>query len=143
MQAPSQILRVVFALSTWACSVILVLFQRGRAAPEGAFWWEVGGASVLLSALVCALVFRRGGLRLGSVAFGDVFFVFLRSLLVAYVGCAAVITGVGFALLYSLTHTAPHAFALAGLAGVWLSLWLAPAVASVGSWRRLVRRSVA
>lgn len=139
MRVPSHTLRIVFGLSALACSVIVVLFMRGRVSfvDENRFWLEVGASALALTSVACGLAFRRGGLRLEGVSLGDLVFSFLRSLLVAYVGSASVITLVGFALLYTQTHTVSHALALAGLAGLWLSAWFAPGVAAVMSWRRL------
>jgi hypothetical protein len=63
--------------------------------------------------------------------------VFLRQLVLAYVASAIALTVIALAFIYFVTRTAPNALALAVLAGLWLSLWLAPAIASITSWRKL------
>ena len=45
MNTPTQTLRVVFTLSALACSVVLVLFVRGRAEWTDAFWLQLAAAS--------------------------------------------------------------------------------------------------
>ena len=39
--------------------------------------------------------------------------------------------------IYAITRSGPNALALAVLAGLWLSLWLAPGIASFTTWRQL------
>ena len=62
---------------------------------------------------------------------------FVRQLAIVYAVSALTITGVALALIYVVTRSAPNALALAVLAGLWLSLWLAPGIASVTTWRKL------
>jgi len=57
---PSQTLRVVFTLSALACSVILMLFVRGRAEWTDAFWLQLAATSVALCAAGCFVAFRKG-----------------------------------------------------------------------------------
>lgn len=63
--------------------------------------------------------------------------VFLRELVLSYVFSSIAVTGVAVAVIYFVTRTAANGLALAVLAGLWLSLWLAPAVASITSSRKL------
>jgi hypothetical protein len=137
MTAPAHTLRVVFALSTLACSVILVLFVRGRAEWSTAFWVQLAVAAVALSVVVCALAFRRGKLRLAEVSLAQLARVFLPQLVYMYIASAAALTALAFAVVYGVTRVGANSFALAVLSGLWLSLWLAPGIAAVTSWNRL------
>ena len=137
MTAPAHTLRVVFALSTLACSVILVLFVRGRAAWTTAFWVQLAAAALAVAAVVCWLAFRNGALRLSGVSLAQLARVFLPQLVYVYIACAVAITGIALAVVYGITRAGANSLALAVLSGLWLSLWLAPAIASVTSWRRL------
>lgn len=137
MNTPSQTLRVVFALSALACSVVLVLFVRGRAEWTDTFWLQLAAASAALCAAGCAVAFRRGGLRLEAVPPGRFVLVFLRQLAVVYIASGVILTALALAIIYAITRSGPNALALAVLAGLWLSLWLAPGIASITTWRRL------
>ena len=137
MNTPSQTLRVVFALSALACSVVLVLFVRGRAEWTDAFWLQLAAASAALGAAGCVVAFRRGGLRLEAVPLGRFGLVFLRHLAITYIASGVALTALALAVIYAVTRSAPNALALAVLAGLWLSLWLAPGIASVTAWRAL------
>ena len=137
MTAPAHTLRVVFALSTLACSVILVLFVRGRAEWTDAFWMQLAVAAVAVAAVVCALAFRHGRLRLAGVSFAQLARVFLPQLVYMYIATAAALTALAFAVVYAITRAGANSFALAVLSGLWLSLWLAPGIAAVTSWRKL------
>ncbi len=70
MNTPTQTLRVVFSLSALACSVVLMLFVRGRAEWTDAFWLQLAAASVALCVAGCFVAFRNGGLRLEAVPLG-------------------------------------------------------------------------
>lgn len=137
MNTPTQILRVVFAASALASSVILALFVRGRAEWTTAFWLQIAGASVALCALICFVAFRKGGLRLEAVPLWPFARVFLRQLAIVYAALAIAITAIALAIIYAITRSGPNALALAVLAGLWLSLWLAPGMAALTTWRRL------
>lgn len=137
MNTPNQTLRVVFAASALASSVILTLFVRGRAEWTTAFWLQIAGASVALCALICAVAFRRGGLHLAAVPLWDFIRVFLRQLATVYIALGISITAIALAIIYAITRSGPNALALAVLAGLWLSLWLAPGLAALTTWRRL------
>ena len=137
MNTPSQTLRVVFALSALACSVVLMLFVRGRAEWTDAFWLQLAAASVALCAAGCFVAFRKGGLRLEAVPLGRFLLVFLREPAIAYVASVVAVTALALAIIYAITRSGPNALALAVLAGLWLSLWLAPGIASFTTWRAL------
>jgi hypothetical protein len=137
MKMPTHSLRIVFALSALACSVILVLFAHGRAQWTPEFWLQLLATSLAISAAACFLAFRKGKMQLVNVPLANFAGVFLRQLLLAYVASAIALSAIGWALIYLVTRTAPNALALAILAGSWLSLWLAPGIASVTSWRKL------
>lgn len=137
MKTPIHSLRIVFALSALACSVILVLFAHGRAQWTPEFWLQLLATSIAISAAACFLAFRKGKMQLVDVPLGYFVGVFLRHLLLTYVASAIALSAIGWALIYLVTRTAPNALALAILAGSWLSLWLAPGIASVTSWRKL------
>lgn len=137
MNAPIHSLRVVFALSTLACSVILVLFVHGRAQWTPEFWLQLIATSLAISAAVCFVAFRKAKMRIAGVPLAQFMGVFLRQLLLTYVVSAIVLTAVALVFIYLVTRTAPNALALAVLSGFWLSLWLAPAIASITSWRKL------
>ena len=137
MKTPIHSLRIVFALSALACSVILVLFAHGRAQWTPEFWLQLLATSLAISAAACFVAFRKGKMRLEDVPLANFAGVFLRQLLVTYVASAIALSAIGWALIYLVTRTAPNALALAILAGSWLSLWLAPGIASVTSWRKL------
>lgn len=76
-------------------------------------------------------------MRVVGIPLGRFAGVFLRQLVLSYIASAIALTAVALAIVYTMTRSAPDAFALALLAGLWLSLWLAPALASVTSWRKL------
>ena len=137
MNAPIHSLRLVFALSTFACSVILVLFFHGRAQWTSEFWLQLFATSVAISAAVCFVAFRKGKMRVAGVPLARFAGVFFRHLLLTYVASAIVLTVIAWVFIYLVTRTAPNALALAVLSGLWLSLWLAPAIASISCWRRL------
>lgn len=137
MNTPAQTLRVVFAASAFACSVILVLFIRGRAEWTTAFWLQLCATSLALCAAICVVAFRKGRLRLVGVPLWPFVRVFLRQLALVYIGSAIVTTTIALAIIYAITRSGPNALALAVLAGLWLSLWFAPGLASVTSWRKL------
>ena len=136
MKTPIHSLRIVFALSALACSVILVLFAHGRAQWTPEFWLQLLATSLAISVAACFLAFRKGKMRVVDVPLANFAGVFLRQLLVTYVASAIALSAIGWVLIYLLTRTAPNALALAILAGSWLSLWLAPGIASVTSWRK-------
>lgn len=140
MTAPRHTLRVLFAFSCLCCTVIAVLFVRGRAAPTTAFWWEVAAVALAVTAVVCLLVFRRGGLRLDDVALPQLLRLLLARLMWAYAGTALVVTAVSLAVLMAVTRANSSALALAVLAGLWLSLWVAPGLAAITTARALRRR---
>ena len=137
MNTPTQTLRVVFTLSALACSVVLVLFVRGRAEWTDAFWLQLAAASVALCAAGCFVAFRKGGLRLEGVPLGRFVLVFLRQLAIVYIASGVAVTALTLAIIYAITRSGPNALALAVLAGLWLSLWLAPGIASFTTWRTL------
>jgi hypothetical protein len=137
MNAPIHSLRLVFALSTFACSVILVLFFHGRAQWTPEFWFQLFATSVAISGAVCFVAFRKRKMRVEGVPLARFAGVFFRHLLLTYVASAIVLTVIAWVFIYLVTRTAPNALALAVLAGLWLSLWLAPAIASISCWRRL------
>jgi hypothetical protein len=62
---------------------------------------------------------------------------FVRQLAIVYAVSAVAISGVALAVIYAITRSGPNALALAVLAGLWLSLWLAPGIASFTTWRKL------
>ncbi len=128
---------MVFALSSLACSLILMLFVSGRVSWTPVFWLQVAAASSALCAASCVLAFRRGRLRLDGVALARLVPVYLRQLLFAYIASAVAIAAVALAVVYGITRSAPDALALAVIAGLWLALWIAPGIASLTSWRRL------
>lgn len=137
MNVPTHTLRVVFTLSMLACSVILVLFIRGRAEWTPEFWLQLAAASVAICTAICFAAFREGKMRLVAVPLWSFVRVFVRQLATIYAVSAVGITAVALALIYIVTRSAPNALALAVLAGLWLSLWLAPGIASVTTWRKL------
>lgn len=137
MTAPAHTLRVVFALSALACSVILVLFVRGRAAWTAEFWLQLAAAAVAVALFVCWIAFRNGGLRLGGVTLAQLARVFLPQLVYVYIGCALAITAIALAIIYGITRSGANSLALAVLSGLWLSLWPAPGIAALTSWRGL------
>lgn len=139
MTAPRHTLRVLFAFSCLACSAIGVLFVRGRATPTATFWWELAAMAVVVTAGLCLLVFRRGGLLLPDTAWGPLVRTLLWHLMGAYVGCTLLVTAVSLAVLLAVTRASGSALALAVLAGLWLSLWLAPGVAALTTARALKR----
>ncbi len=135
--APAHALRVVFALSTFACSVILVLFVRGRAAWTTGFWVQLVVAAIVVTAVVCWLAFRKGKMRLAGVSLRQLARVFLPQLVYMYIASALAITAIALAVIYGVTRSGANSLALAVLAGLWLSLWLAPGIAAMRSWHRL------
>lgn len=137
MTAPAHSLRVVFALSALACSVILVLFVRGRAEWTTAFWLQLSAAAAVATVLACWLAFRRGRLRLAAVPLTQLARVFLSQLVYVYIATAVVLTALAFAVIFGITRVGAHSLALAVVSGLWLSLWIAPGIAAFTSWFRL------
>ncbi|MFO1252667.1 MAG: hypothetical protein U1E77_16395 [Inhella sp.] len=137
MHAPSQLLRVVFAASALACSLILMLFLRGRAPQDDMNWGLLLLGTGAVAAVACALAFRGGRMRLQGVAWAPLLHTFLWQLLWTYLVCATLLTLIGWGLVVWVTRSPLNAAALATLAGAWLSLWLAPGVAAWRTARRL------
>ncbi len=137
MPVPSQLLRVVFAASALACSLIVMLFLRGRAPQDDLNWGLLLLGTVGLAAGACALAFRGGRMRVQGVAWASLLHSFLWQLLGAYLVCATLLTLLGWVLVVWVTRSPLNAAALALLAGAWLSLWLAPGVAAWRTARRL------
>lgn len=92
MNTPTQTLRVVFSLSALACSVVLMLFVRGRAEWTDAFWLQLAAASVALCVAGCFVAFRNGGLRLEAVPLGRFILVFLRQLAITYIASGVAVS---------------------------------------------------
>lgn len=137
MNAPVLSLRIIFALGTFACSLVLVLFVHGRAQWTPEFWLQFLATSVAICAAVCFVAFRQGKMRVINVPLGVFARVFLRQLLFSYIASAIAVTVIALAVVYPMTHSAENSLALAALAGFWLALWLAPTIASVISWLKL------
>lgn len=137
MTAPAHTLRLVFALSALACSVILVLFARGRAEWTAAFWLQLAATATLATVLACGLAFRQGRLRLAAVPFAQLARVFLSQLVYVYIASAGVLTALAFAAIYGITRAGANSLALAVVSGLWLSLWIAPGIAAFTSWFKL------
>ena len=137
MTAPAHTLRVVFALSALACSVILVLFARGRAEWTTAFWLQLAATSLVVTAVVCALAFRHGRLRLAGILLAPMARVFLSQLVYVYVASAVALTVLSFVVIYGITRVGDNSLALAVVSGLWLSLWIAPGIAAFTSWFKL------
>jgi len=137
MTVPAHSLRVVFALSTLASSVILVLFVRGRATGTPEFWLQLFAAAAGICAVICFVAFRKGKLRLVGVPLPRFARIFVRQLVLVYIASSVAVTAVALAIIYAVTRSAPDSLALAVLAGLWLSLWLAPGMACITTWRNL------
>ena len=137
MNTPRHTLRVIFALSSGACAVILMLFVRGRATPTTGFWVQLLATALVVSAAGCYLAFRRGGLLLQDVPLSRFLPKLLLHLAVAYLACSVLASAVAFAALYVVTRSPEGSAALAALAGLWLSLWVAPGIAAITSARAL------
>jgi hypothetical protein len=137
MTAPAHTLRAVFALSVFACSVILVLFVRGRVTWTDDFWFQLFAAALAVSAVICAVGFRKGGLRLVGTSWAQLVPTFLLQLVVTYIASAVGIGVVALVAIYAVTASVASSVALAVITGLWLALWFAPGVASITSWRRL------
>lgn len=141
MVAPAHALRAIFALSTFACATILVLFVHGRAAWTTGFWVQVVAAAVAATSVTCWFAFRRGAMRLVGTSVQQLARVFLPQLVYAYIASALAITAIALAVIYGVTRSGANSLALAVLAGLWLSLWLAPGIAAMRSWLRLRSRA--
>lgn len=137
--APRHTLRAVFALSVLACAVIAVLFYRGRAVQSAEFWSGVAAWSLAITAATCAAAFRGGRMALQAVPLQRLLRSFVRQLLLAYTACAVLLTVLGFAALMYVTRVLASSAALAVVAGLWLSLWLAPGLAAWRTARALAR----
>ena len=137
MLAPAHTLRVVFALSAVACSVVLALFVRGRVAWTTEFWLQLAMLALAIASVICWFTFHRGKLKLAGVSLGQLARAFLPQLVYMYIASALVITAVALAVIYAVTRSGANSLALAVLAGLWLSLWVAPGIASVTSWLKL------
>lgn len=137
MMAPAHILRLMFALSVFACSVILVLFLRGRVTWTDDFWLQLFASALAVTAVICALGFRKGGLRLAGTHWAQLVPTFLLQLLLVYIASAVGISLVALVAIYAVTASVASSVALAVITGLWLALWFAPGVASITSWRRL------
>jgi hypothetical protein len=137
MIAPAHTLRVVFALSALACSVVLALFVRGRAAWTTQFWLQLASLALVVASVICWFTFRHGKLKLVGVSLGRLARAFLPQLVYMYIASALGITAIALAVIYAVTRSGANSLALAVLAGLWLSLWVAPGIASVTSWLKL------
>ena len=137
MMAPAHTLRAVFALSVFACSVILVLFVRGRVTWTDAFWVQLFVAAFVVCLGICLIAFRQGNMRLRDVPLAVLAKVFFFQLVLMYIASAVGITLVALVVIYAITASVQSAVALAIIAGLWLALWFAPGVASLTSWRKL------
>ena len=135
--APRHTLRVVFALSVLACAVIAVLFYKGRAVQSAEFWTGVLAWAVAITVAACAGAFRGGRMALQAVPLGVLLRSFVRQLALSYAVSAVVLTVLGFAALMYVTRVLASSAALAVVAGLWLSLWLAPGLAAWRTARRL------
>ncbi|MBY0467276.1 MAG: hypothetical protein K2W33_20235 [Burkholderiales bacterium] len=135
--APVHALRAVFALSVFACAVILVLFVRGRVTWTDGFWLQLFAAALGVSLVICAVAFRKGRLRLAGVSWGQLAHTFFMQLMWVYIASAVGIGLVALAVIYAITASAASSVALAVLSGLWLALWFAPGVASLTSWHKL------
>ena len=118
---PRHILRVVFALSALACSVILVLFVRGRAEWSDAFWLQLAAASRCPVRQPAPSPSRDGRLRLDGVPMLRFVLVFVRELATIYIVSGVAVTAIALAVIYGVTRSGANALALAVLAGLWLS----------------------
>jgi hypothetical protein len=76
-------------------------------------------------------------MRLVGVSLGQLVRVFLPQLVFMYIASALAITAIALAVIYGITRSGANSLALAVLAGLWLSLWLAPGIASIMSWHKL------
>lgn len=141
MKSPRHTLRILFAASCFCCSIILVLVLRGRAPATALFWMQTSASALAVCIVACRMAFRHGRMLLDEIPLSTLLKKLGRHLLVAYVVCTAIITAVGLAGLLTLTHSATSSLALAGLAGLWLSIWLAPGVAAVSTSRALARQA--
>lgn len=137
MTAPSHSLRLVFALSMLICSNILVFFLRGSAALTTEFLLQSVAAAFVICTVICLIAFRKGGMRLVDVPLTQLVRVFLFQLLFAYIALATVFSAIAMGVVYAAMRSVPHSFALAVMAGLWLSLWVAPGIAAFTSWRKL------
>ena len=137
MTAPSHSLRFVFALSMFICSIILVVFLRGSTPLTTEFWVQLFAAALALCTAICFIAFRKGNMRLVDVPWGRLVRVFLWQLVWVYIASVTAISAIAMAVLYAAMRSVPNAFALAVLTGLWLSLWLAPGIAALTSWRKL------
>ena len=76
-------------------------------------------------------------MRLVGVSLAQLARVFLPQLVFTYIASALAITAIALAVIYGITRSGANSLALAVLAGLWLSLWLAPGIASLTSWLKL------
>lgn len=137
MMAPVHTLRTVFALSVFACSVILVLFVRGRVTWTDAFWVQLFVAAFAVCLVICFIAFRKGNMGLRDVPLVVLARVFFLQLVFMYIASAVGISLVAWVVIYAIMGSATSSVALAAIAGLWLALWFAPGVASLTSWRKL------
>ncbi|ACB35564.1 hypothetical protein Lcho_3306 [Leptothrix cholodnii SP-6] len=139
MKSPRHSLRILFAASSFCCSVILMLFLRGRTTATPVFWIGTFAAATAICVFVCWMAFRHGRMTVDDVPLSTLLAKLGLHLLVAYVACTTLITAVGLAGLLTVTHSFTSSLALAALAGLWLSIWLAPGVAAISTSRALAR----
>lgn len=139
MKSPRHSLRVLFAASCFCCSIIFMLFLRGRTTATPVFWVETFAAASAICVIVCWMAFRHGRMTVDEVPLSKLLAKLGRHLLVAYVACTTLITAVGLAGLLTLTLPITSSLALSALAGLWLSIWLAPGVAALSTSRALAR----
>lgn len=137
--APRHTLRVVFALSVLACAMIALLFYKGRAVQSAEFWTQLMAWAVAITVAACVAAFRGGRMALQGVPLGQLLRSFVRQLAVSYAASAVVLTALGFAALMYVTRVLTSSAALAVVAGLWLSLWLAPGLAAWRTARALAR----
>ena len=101
--------------------------------------WNTGAATwpLALKSLVRGGRLVTCGATTGDQPGADLRRLFVRQLAILYAVSALGITAIALAVIYAITRSAPNALALAVLAGLWLSLWLAPGIASFTTWRQL------
>jgi len=139
MNAPSAVLRAVFFVSAFAASMLFLVAVLPRGAMKySEYSHYIAAALAFLGALaLCFRAIRSGLLASPSVRWPAFLLAFVKALAWSYLKLAVVIGLVFLATFVVVGVSYKDAGALSTLFAFWLALWLAPAMASLATGRRL------
>jgi hypothetical protein len=138
MNFPCVVLRVVFFASVFATSMVLQSAALPHATKNTEYGnYFVGALSCLIAGAICLRLIRGGLLTSPSVGLLDLFKAFAKSLAWSYIKLAVVVGLIFLVTLIVSGIAFKDASALSMLFALWLPLWVAPAMASLATGRKL------